>query len=143
MIIPVYAGIVFSSFSCLMATIFATVSYVGIGLAQESGWLAMPRPAPPGAWSVATFNLLMLNVIGGGMSNGNIHSHMDVPIALVGGAGGLRGNRHVAMPMGTPLSNLHVSLVNKAGIPIESFGDSTGMVDLNAVPASQRPTPKT
>ncbi|MEZ0336294.1 MAG: sensor histidine kinase [Gemmatimonadales bacterium] len=65
MIIPVYAGIVFSSFSCLMATIFATVSYVGIGLAQESGWLAMPRPAPPGAWSVATFNLLMLNVIGG------------------------------------------------------------------------------
>jgi hypothetical protein len=60
---------------------------------------------------------------------------MDVPIALVGGAGDLKGNRHVAAPMGTPLSNLHVSLVNRAGISIESFGDSTGMLDLNAVSA--------
>jgi hypothetical protein len=98
------------------------------------------RATPDGDGNLLDHSLMM---IGGGMSNGNIHSHMDVPIALVGGAGGLRGNRHVAMPMGTPLSNLHVSLVNKAGIPIESFGDSTGMVDLNAVLASQRPTPKT
>src|SRR5262245_43215369 len=65
MIIPVYAGIVFSSSSCLMATVFATLSYAGIGLAQEAGWLATSRPIPPGAWSVAAFNLLMLNVIGG------------------------------------------------------------------------------
>jgi hypothetical protein len=72
-------------------------------------------------------------VIGGGMSNGNIHSHMDVPIAIVGGAGGLKGNRHLALPMGTPLSNMHVSLLNNAGVAIESFGDSTGIVDLNAV----------
>jgi hypothetical protein len=70
------------------------------------------------------------------MSNGNIHSHMDVPIALVGGAGGLKGNRHVATPMGTPLSNLHVTLVNKAGVQVDGFGDSTGSVDLNAVPAA-------
>jgi hypothetical protein len=70
-------------------------------------------------------------MIGGGMSNGNIHSHMDVPIALVGGGSGVKGNRHVATPMGTPLSNLLVTLVEKAGVPIDSFGDSTGTVDLN------------
>jgi hypothetical protein len=91
------------------------------------------RNTPDGDGNLLDHSLLM---IGGGMSNGNIHSHMDVPIALVGGAGGIKGNRHVAAPMGTPLSNLHVSLVNRAGLPIESFGDSTGMLDLNAVPPS-------
>ena len=71
-------------------------------------------------------------MIGGGMSNGNIHSHMDVPIALVGGAGGLKGNRHVATSMGTPLSNLLVTVVQNAGVAIDSFGDSTGALDLNS-----------
>ena len=88
------------------------------------------RATPDGDGNLLDHSLMM---IGGGMSNGNIHSHMDVPIALVGGAGELKGNRHVAAPMGTPLSNLHVSLVNRAGIPIDSFGDSTGALDLNAV----------
>jgi hypothetical protein len=89
------------------------------------------RATPDGDGNLLDHSLMM---IGGGMSNGNIHSHMDVPIALVGGAGEHKGNRHVAAPMGTPLSNLHVSLVNRAGIPIESFGDSTGALDFNAVP---------
>jgi hypothetical protein len=90
------------------------------------------RATPDGDGNLLDHSLMM---IGGGMSNGNIHSHMDVPIALVGGAAGLKGNRHVAATMGTPVSNLLVSLVNGAGIPIESFGDSTGVLDLNALPA--------
>jgi len=73
-------------------------------------------------------------MIGGGMSNGNIHSHMDVPIALVGGAGGIKGNRHIAMPMGTPLSNMHVDLLNRAGVPVPDFGDSSARLDLNSTP---------
>jgi len=55
---------------------------------------------------------------------------MDVPICVVGGADGLRGNRHVAASMGTPLSNLHVKLLNDAGVRVDSFGDSTGSLDL-------------
>jgi hypothetical protein len=90
------------------------------------------RATPDGDGSLLDHSLMM---IGGGMSNGNIHSHMDVPIALVGGAGDLKGNRHVAAPMGTPLSNLLVNLVNRAGVPIESFGDSTGILDLDGSPA--------
>ena len=65
------------------------------------------RNTPDGDGNLLDHSLMM---IGGGMSNGNIHSHMDVPIALVGGAGGIKGNRHVAAPMGTPLSNLLVSI---------------------------------
>jgi hypothetical protein len=56
---------------------------------------------------------------------------MDVPIALVGGVGGFTGNRHVATAMGTPLSNLLATLVATSGVPIESFGDSTGLLNLN------------
>ena len=88
------------------------------------------RSTPDGDGNLLDHSLMM---IGGGMSNGNIHSHMDVPIALVGGAGAIKGNRHVAAPMGTPLSNLLVSVVNRAGIPVDSFGDSTGPLDLDAV----------
>ena len=85
------------------------------------------RNTPDGEGTLLDHSLLM---IGGGMSDGNIHSHMDVPIALVGGAGGFTGNRHVATPMGTPLSNLLVGLVNRAGVPIDSFGDSTAVLRL-------------
>ena len=85
------------------------------------------RNTPDGDGTLLDHSLLM---IGGGMSDGNIHSHMDVPIALVGGAGALPGNRHIATTMGTPLSNLLLSVVNTAGVPAESFGDSTGAVDL-------------
>jgi uncharacterized protein DUF1552 len=90
------------------------------------------RATPDGDGSLLDHSLLM---IGGGMSNGNIHSHMDVPIALVGGAADTKGNRHIAAPMGTPLSNLQATLLNKAGVPVESFGDSTGLLDLNALSA--------
>jgi hypothetical protein len=90
------------------------------------------RATPDGDGNLLDHSLMM---IGGGMSNGNIHSHMDVPIVLVGGAGALRGNRHVATPMGTPLSNLLANLVNRAGLPVESFGDSTAVLDLDAVAA--------
>jgi hypothetical protein len=86
------------------------------------------RNTPDGDGTLLDHSLLM---IGGGMSDGNIHSHIDVPIALVGGAGALSGNRHVATTMGTPLSNLLLTLANKSGIPADSFGDSTGTLDLD------------
>jgi hypothetical protein len=91
------------------------------------------RATPDGDGNLLDHSLMM---IGAGMSNANIHSHMDLPIALVGGAGGMRGNRHVATPMGTPMSNLLVHLANKADVPITGFGDSTGVVDLDAIPTS-------
>ena len=85
------------------------------------------RNTPDGDGSLLDHSLLM---IGGGMSDGNIHSHMDVPIALVGGAAGTKGNRHVAVTMGTPLSNLLAGVVKQAGVPVDGFGDSTGVINL-------------
>ncbi len=85
------------------------------------------RNTPDGDGSLLDHSLLM---IGGGMSDGNIHSHMDVPIALVGGANGFKGNQHVAMKMGTPLSNLLVGIANHSGVPIDSFGDSSSAINV-------------
>src|SRR5881628_1620583 len=51
----------------------------------------------------------------------------DLPIALVAGkATGITGNRYIRYPKGTPLANLHVTLLDKLGVRIEKFGDATG-----------------
>jgi hypothetical protein len=64
---------------------------------------------------------------GSGISDGNSHTHDDLPILLAGaGNGTLRPGRHVAMREGTPLANLHLSLLDRMGVAAESFGDSTG-----------------
>jgi hypothetical protein len=89
------------------------------------------KATPDGDGTLLDHSLMM---IGAGMSNANIHSHMDLPIALVGGAGGMKGNRHIAAPMGTPMSNMLVHLANRADVPIRGFGDSTGVLDLDTVP---------
>ena len=68
---------------------------------------------------------------GKGMSDGNTHNNYSVPVVLVGGQeNGLRGNRHLSYPKGTPLANLSLSLLDKFGVQMESFGDSTGHLPL-------------
>jgi len=68
---------------------------------------------------------------GSGMSNGNLHSHAPLPIAVVGGGGGtMKGNRHIAKPDLTPIENLHVSLAQRSGVELETFGRSTSPIDI-------------
>jgi hypothetical protein len=68
---------------------------------------------------------------GGGLSNSDQHSHIDLPLVLVGGgAGQLKGGRHLRFPKDTPMNNLHLSLLEKVGVPVEKFGDSTGSMEL-------------
>jgi hypothetical protein len=66
-------------------------------------------------------------LFGAGLSNPNTHSHLDLPISLVGGgAGSLEGGRHVRCAADTPMTNLLVSLLDKVGVQVERLGDSTG-----------------
>jgi hypothetical protein len=68
-----------------------------------------------------------LVVYGSGISDGDRHSHADLPILLAGkGDGTVSPGRHVRCAPGTPLSNLYVSLLGKIGAPVPTFGDSTG-----------------
>jgi hypothetical protein len=68
---------------------------------------------------------------GSSMSNGNQHDHDPLPILVAGGASGqLKGDRHVAFPAHTPMSNLMLSLLDKLGVHQDRFGDSTGKLDI-------------
>jgi hypothetical protein len=68
---------------------------------------------------------------GAGLSNPNLHAHYDLPLAVVGGgAGRLKGGRHVVFPAERPMTNLLLSLLDKVGVPAETLGDSTGRIEI-------------
>jgi len=68
-----------------------------------------------------------LYMYGSGMGDSDAHDHTDLPILVAGGAAGnMRGGRHVRYKQHTPLSNLHLTLLNKAGVEISKFADSSG-----------------
>lgn len=72
-------------------------------------------------------NVLIL--YGSGISDGNRHNHDDLPVLVAGGGGGaLRGNRHLNLGQKTPICNLYLEMLHHAGLGIESFGDSTGVL---------------
>jgi signal transduction histidine kinase len=63
-VVPVYTAIAFSSVACVLAVLFATIAYVVLALLQLEGVLPFIQAPLPGAWTIAGFNLLVLNVIG-------------------------------------------------------------------------------
>ena len=63
------------------------------------------------------------------MSNSNVHNHSPLPVFVAGGAAGkLKGGRHVKYPENTPMSNLLLTILDKAGVHQDSVGDSTGLL---------------
>ena len=64
---------------------------------------------------------------GVGISNSDRHTHGPLPTLLVGGgAGTLKGGRHLVYPEHTPLTNLQLTILNLLGVPADKLGDSTG-----------------
>jgi hypothetical protein len=67
---------------------------------------------------------------GSGMGNPNVHDHVNLPILVAGGgAGRVKGARHITYAEPTPLANLHLTLLEKAGVHLDAFADSKGKVD--------------
>jgi hypothetical protein len=68
-----------------------------------------------------------LFLYGTGISDSNTHFHDDLPIALIAGKDtGITGGRFIRHSKGTPLANLYVSVLDKLGVPVDNFGNSTG-----------------
>ena len=66
---------------------------------------------------------------GSGIGNPSLHDHENLPILVVGGNGhGLMGGQHIKYADQTPLANLHLTLLDRVGVRLDSFGDSTGKV---------------
>lgn len=85
------------------------------------------KATPDGAGSLLDHSMILY---GSSISDGNLHTHHDLPLVLAGGgAGQVKGNRHVTFPMETPMNNLLVAMLNRAGVPVEKIGDSTGSLD--------------
>ena len=66
---------------------------------------------------------------GSSISDGNVHTHHDLPLVLVGGASaGIKGGRHIRYPQETPMNNLLLTMLSRAGVPVENLGDNTGQL---------------
>ena len=67
---------------------------------------------------------------GSGMGNSSLHDHVNLPILVAGGAAtGMRGGRHIRYENGTSLGNLHLTLLDRVGVHLDTFGDSDGKVE--------------
>ncbi len=90
-------------------------------------YLEKLKNTPEGNGSLLDNSLILY---GSGIGNPNVHDHTNLPVILAGGAsGGMKGNRHIRYDKVTPLANLHLSLLDKVGVRLDSFGDSTGKLD--------------
>ncbi len=89
-----------------------------------SYFLQKLKDTPDGDGSLLDHCLILY---GGGMGNGNLHRHTDLPCLLAGTLGGkFKTGYHLAYPENTPMTNLLVTILNKTGVRIERLGDSTG-----------------
>jgi hypothetical protein len=85
------------------------------------------RSTPDGDGSLLDHSMYLF---GSGMGNPDVHDHSQLPILVAGGAAGrLKGGRHIVYEEPTPLSNLLLTMLDKAGIAVDSFADSTGRIE--------------
>jgi hypothetical protein len=90
-----------------------------------AGFLEKLRATPDGDGNLLDHSMFLY---GAGLSNPNLHAHINLPLAVFGG--GVKGGRHMVCPSNTPMTNLLLSMLDKSGIQADTLGDSTGRVAL-------------
>jgi hypothetical protein len=95
-------------------------------IGQLANLLERLKGTPEGSGTLLDRTLVLY---GSGISDGDRHNHDNLPIALAGG--GIRGDRHLRVPDGTPLCNLYLTILDLIGVKADRFGDSTGRLNLN------------
>jgi uncharacterized protein DUF1552 len=92
-------------------------------------FLTRLQSTPDGDGSLLDHSLILY---GGGMGDGNLHRHFDLPCLLAGKLGGqFQTGRYMSFPDKTPMTNLLLTILGKAGAPLEKLGDSTAPLDLS------------
>ena len=100
-----------------------------------ASFLETLQASPDGDGSVLDHSMVLY---GGGISDGDQHSHVDLPIVVAGGgAGTLKGGRHIKYPTDTPMTNLLVAMLDKVGVHADQLGDSTEHLDFEIEPLSE------
>jgi hypothetical protein len=84
------------------------------------------KATPDGDGTLLDHSMLLY---GSSINDGNRHTHTDLPLALIGGGyGKLKSGRHIRYAEDTPMTNLLLSMLDKAGVHTEKLGDSTGQL---------------
>jgi hypothetical protein len=92
-----------------------------------SDFLQKMKATPDGDGTLLDHSVYMY---GSGMGNSSLHDHDNLPILVAGGAAtGLKGGRHIKYEKPTNLANLHLTLLDRVGIHLDSFVDSSGKID--------------
>lgn len=92
-----------------------------------SEFLQRMKATPDGNGSLLDHSVYLY---GSGMGNPSLHDHENLPILVAGGAAsGLKGGRHIRYEKAVNLANLHLTLLEQIGIPLDQFADSTGKVE--------------
>jgi hypothetical protein len=92
-----------------------------------SNFLQKMKATPDGDGSLLDHAIYLY---GSGMGNSSLHDHDNLPILVAGGAGtGLKGGRHIRYEKPMPLANLHLTLLDRVGVHLDSFVDSTGEIE--------------
>lgn len=91
---------------------------------QFAGWIEKLKSTKEGSGSLLDNCMI---VYGAGLSDGNRHLHEDLPTMIVGkGAGGIKSGRRIVYRRETPMCNLFLTMMDRMGVRMEHFGDSTG-----------------
>jgi hypothetical protein len=85
------------------------------------------KATPDGDGSLLDHSMILY---GSGMGNGNVHAADPLPLVILGGKGQITGNRHVVAKEHSPNANLLLSVADKFGVELNSFGVSTARVEL-------------
>jgi hypothetical protein len=93
---------------------------------QFAGFIAKLEATPDGDGTLLDHSMI---VYGSGLSDGNRHTHEDLPVLIVGRGGNFRTGTHIAYPTGTPMTNLYLTLLDRMGVQSEQVGDSTGQIE--------------
>jgi hypothetical protein len=89
------------------------------------------RQTPDGDGSLLDHSMILY---GGALNDGNLHLYTSLPLVLVaGGVNGIKGGQHIRYPNRTPMTNLLLTMLDKANVPyVHQLGDSTGRLELVA-----------
>jgi hypothetical protein len=94
-------------------------------------FLEKMQATPDGDGSLLDHSMILY---GGGLGDGNLHEHSNLPTLVAGRLGGqLTTGRHLAFPVNTPMANFFTAVLDKVGVQIEKIGDSTGRLPLEAL----------
>jgi len=89
-------------------------------------FLEKMRATPDGDGTLLDHSMYLY---GSGMGNADIHDHVNLPVLVAGGgAGAVKGGRHIRYKEPTPLANVHLTLLDKVGVRMEKFADSRGKI---------------